>query len=79
MLSVGAIWSGAQVSSLDGKLACFLTRPDIRQECSVQTLTEVVTLSDGRQITVTTTQQDGESVADFIARHNVTVNALKQD
>jgi multidrug efflux pump subunit AcrB len=46
------------------------------EEPIMQTLTETVTVQ-GRSITVTTTRRDGESLGDWIKRHDEAVAAVR--
>lgn len=67
MVSVASV----QVATLGGKMDGVLPRVS-----TMQTLTEDVTRPDGRKVKVTTTRMDGESIADWIARHDAAVAAL---
>lgn len=74
-LGVLGLWGGSQLATLTSRIESLFITP--RPEFDMQTLTETVTLSDGRKITVTTTRGSDETVADFIARHNAVVAALQ--
>jgi hypothetical protein len=74
VLTVVVALASHTLSQLDGKLARDLAFPNSKEP--MQTLTETVTLKDGRKITVTTTRGSEEELDTFIARHNATVAAL---
>lgn len=71
-LSILVMVAASSLSGLDGKVSQALTNRD-----NMQTLTQKVVKSNGDEVTVVTTRLDGESVADFIARHAAVVEALK--
>jgi hypothetical protein len=47
------------------------------QEQPLQSLEQTVTNAAGESVKVITVRQTGESVADFVARHNEAVTAVK--
>lgn len=62
-----------RLSSLGANISELLAKDRNR----MQTLTQTVNNSSGDPVTITTTRNDGESVADFVARHNAVVAYVK--
>lgn len=63
-----------KLTSLDSKLAAVLMQTD---RSTMQTITQTVTRANGTTVTVTTQRKEGESIADWIARHDAAVAALE--
>lgn len=72
-VTVSVVIAGAQISGLDARLTEVLKA----KEAPMQTLTETVTIGT-RKITVSTVRNEGESLNDWIARHNDAVEALQE-
>lgn len=77
VLSVAVVIAGYRVASLDTSIEELIREIHHQPISAMQTLTEEVTTRSGRTITVTTTRREGESVDDFLARHNEAVDAAK--
>lgn len=73
-VSVLLAMMASRVLDLDGKLARVIEHSTLKEH--MQTLSEVVTTSTGRKVTVTTQRYDGESIDAFVARHLLAVNAV---
>lgn len=76
-LSCVMVYTSSSVHEIDGKLAQVLRLTVAREH--MQTITEEVTRPNGRKVTVVTTRLDGETEAQFVARHDATVAQLMQD
>ncbi len=73
-LTVVVLMASGQLTALDARMATVI---ELKEVTTMQTLTEVVTVSETRTITVSTVRNEGESTADWIARHNEAVTALQ--
>ena len=77
-LAVVMSMATASVAGLDGKISSLLTQ-QLALKGDVMVLSEDVDRGEGRVTTVTTTKQDNETLAEFIARHDAAVALLKKD
>lgn len=68
-------YAADKLSRLDARMAMILT--DRRPDPAMQTITQVVTRANGTTVTVTTTRKEGESLTDWIGRHDAAVAALE--
>lgn len=77
-----AVWSAFQIQRMSGSLSeQRATSNEIRslmeEDSKMATISEdVVRTADTNRVTVTTTQQSGESLSDFYARHRATCQAV---
>lgn len=75
-LSCVVVVVGSQLTGFEASVAT-LVRHALQGRSHMQMLEEDVKRRDGSSVHVTTTRREGESVADFLARHNEIVEAIK--
>lgn len=76
-LTLVVVIVGFQVVGLDASISALVRNAFHHPGSPMQTLEEDVKRRDGSSVHVTTTRREGESVADFLARHNEVVEAIK--
>jgi hypothetical protein len=77
VLSIVVCLTFSAITKLDAGLAAAVIRNQNKDK-DMQTITEEVTRPSGRKVIVATTRNEGESLKDWIARHDAAVAGLLQ-